>query len=200
MKPSLSIDLAFLDDPCSKIMAEDGHWERKAKRRCETEAIKLAAPADYVTDLTFVRSGEQGHEPVAAQCYLAWKIYDLRKAWSSYEASHNFLLKLWPRSRWRTFLGPFRFSWATTSRHLARERGSAALMDKGPAANEAQDPSKEVPTDAENEDPDVIMKVEVPVNADPAAPASPAPPEVDTLAEMDQGALHHRSQQLYQHY
>ena len=55
-------------------MAEDGHWERKAERRCGTEAIKLAAAADCVTNLTFVRSGEQEPEPVVAQRYLAWKV------------------------------------------------------------------------------------------------------------------------------
>ena len=73
--------------------------------------------------------------------------------------------------------------------------GSATLMDEGPAANVAQDPPDEVPADAEN--PDVIMKVKAPLNEGPGAPASPAPPEEDILAEMDQGALLLRSQQLY---
>ena len=38
--------------------------ERKAKRRCETVAIKLAAVAVCVIDLAFVLGGEQGPEPV----------------------------------------------------------------------------------------------------------------------------------------
>ena len=68
--------------------------ERKAKRRCETETIKLPAAADCVTALTFVREGEQRPGPVAAQRYLARKIDALKQAWLSYEASHDHLLGL----------------------------------------------------------------------------------------------------------
>ena len=67
--------------------------ERKAKRRCETETIKLEAAADCVTALTVVREGEQRPGPVAAQRYLARKIYALK----------------WPWSRWKTSWGPFRY-------------------------------------------------------------------------------------------
>ena len=62
-------------------MAEDRHQEKKEERWCGTEAIKLAAAADFVVNLTFVRAGEQEPEPVAVQRYLAWKVCDLRKAW-----------------------------------------------------------------------------------------------------------------------
>ena len=102
-------------------MAEGGHWERKAKLRCETEAIKL-------------------------------------------------------------------------------NKEERTLMDEGLSANTARDPSEEVPADADYENPKIIMKVEVPVNEGPGAPASPAQPEVDTLAGMYQGALCHRAQQLFQRY
>ena len=78
--------------------------------------------------------------------------------------------------------------------------GVAALMDEGPAANEAQAPSEEVPADAENKDPYVIMKVEAPVNEGPAAPASTATPEVALLAGMGQEVLLGESQQLYRHF
>ena len=156
-------------------MAEDGHWERKAKLRCETKAIKLAAAAVCVTNLAFVRGDEQGPEPVAAQHYLARNVHDLRKAWSSYEVSHDFLLGLVAEEQVEDVLGAFQtrldyYIWALSKAERVLDGGSTALMDEGPAANEAEDPPYEAPADAEDKDPDAIMKAEVPMDEDPAAP------------------------------
>ena len=64
--------------------------ERKARRRCGTEIIKLKIVADCVTELAVVQKGEQRPEAT----YLGHKINALKEVRLSYEASHDHLLDL----------------------------------------------------------------------------------------------------------
>ena len=64
--------------------------ERKPRRWCDTEIIKLKATADCITDLKVVQEGER--QPDVS--HLGRKINVLKTNWDTFEASHGSLFSL----------------------------------------------------------------------------------------------------------
>ena len=160
--------------------------ERKARRRCETEIIKLKAAADCVTVLTVVREGEQRVGPVAAQFYLGRKINALKEVWLSYEASHNHLLDLVTDEEVNNVMETFQVQLAIYG--LALGKGEKILdgdfknLRNETATIKTEDPPDEVPATAEDGVPAAITKAEVPLDEVPAT-AEDGVPAATTKAE-----------------